>query len=269
MQTKILTDKPSIFFEPYTAKTKPRQSETDAMTKRLKSDGFKWGGQYGVVQVKKDAYYWSFIIVSQNLREGFITADGFSNTFDGALKDAQCFALERFPTGRFFMYGITDTRHRYRERHASRAKLKTGSDWRTRFPFWKDKAVIYRHEWQSGLDKVTACRIVKVTDAYVYAEPTQQLGVEPDSVPLTDCYRIDRESLERDGRARLRHAIMEVSVEGKPRPPFAEPSPDQKLAHLRKIMQRQHPDRGGNQEDFILTKEEYEAVKAKYMELKR
>ena len=261
MQTKILTDKPSIFFEPYTAKTKPRQSETDAMTKRLNSDGFKWGGEYGIVQVRKDTYYWSLLSLSQKPGKAFSTADGFSETFDGALKAAQDFALSKFPTGRYFMYRITDTRERYRERHASRAKLKTGSDWRTRFPFWKDRTVIYRHDWKSCEEHISACRIVKVTDSYLYAEPTLQLGIEPDSVPLTDCYRIDRESLERDGRARLRHTVLEFSVDGKPRASINAIDPEERLAQLRQLMQKHHPDRGGDSELFMRARDEYTAIR--------
>jgi len=65
MQTKILTDKPSIFFEPYTAKTKPKKSESEARMKRLESEGFKFGGFYGVIHVKKDTYYWGVLQLKQ------------------------------------------------------------------------------------------------------------------------------------------------------------------------------------------------------------
>lgn len=131
------------------------------------------------------------------------------------------------------------------------------NDWRQRFPFWRERTHVYRNG-------VHAVPIVAVTDCWVYV-PLDWLGdakVAPDRVTRGDCHALPRLKLEQEGRFRRRGASYSVEQSADPVPEQqSAPTTRKSAADLRRIMQREHPDKGGNVEAFIQAKRELDRLR--------
>ena len=130
------------------------------------------------------------------------------------------------------------------------------SDWRERFPFWRERTHLYRNGFH-------AVPIVAVTDCWVYV-PLDWLGdakVTPDRVARGDCQALPRLKLEQEGRFRKRGAHYSIEPPADPEPVQSAPTTRKSVADLRRIMQREHPDKGGNVEAFIRAKREFDRLR--------
>lgn len=187
---------------------------------------------------------------------------GFAETEQQAMTDAAATINEDLPTGfRFRVLGRSFAADIYAENLATRSWF--AQDWRTRFPFWAERTHLYKYSEGEG-----TLRIVAVTDksVFVYYPPfvpkEQVHTLDVQKVPRRDCITFDRETLERDGEAYHRRVFKICYVEPQQ---FAQHDHNQttrpRIEDLRRVMQKEHPDRGGDVELFRAAQEEYRQLK--------
>jgi len=146
----------------------------------------------------------------------------------------------------------------YRKQHAKRVEF--AGNGRDRFPFWADRAYLYR---PGGAKH----RIVSVTDKKVFVlrewegRPGGTL-TDDAKVARRDCYALDRMKLEQAGEVKRNigaNCIMAFYLDDPKTDMSCVTNADPiKIKELRKAMQIAHPDRGGSSEAFIHARREFE-----------
>jgi hypothetical protein len=212
-------------------------------------------------------WYWVVRLVEPPEWDDQAIGDGFAATEEAATAAARDLIVSRWPTGRVAIYQGRDATESYRERHARKTKHK---DWRTALKgtAWETRVYIYHAGW--------ALPITNVTDRFVYVlnpavpEVLKMLwagpGAQFDAGRFTrkDCLRLDRLELEAEGMTWRRGSYSAFYLErAQPRDHASEPeaNPADRIRELRAIMQREHPDKGGDRERFIAAQKELARIR--------
>ena len=212
------------------------------------------------------AWYW--VVEFFNVEDGEdVLLDGFEATKEAAEEAARQTILRRWPIRRIAIFRAKLARDTYSERHAKRTKHK---DWRTALKgtAWETRVYIYHAGW--------ALPITNVTDRFVYvlnpdAPEVQKMlwaktggQFDPGRFTRKDYLRLDRLELEAEGMTWRRGSYSAFYVErAQPRDHASEPeaNPEIRIRELRAIMQREHPDKGGDRERFITAQRELARIR--------
>ena len=223
-------------------------------------------GQWGRVKVGKDRWYWAADFWVHLIDDQQII-DGYSDTEEGAIADAAAAINCFFPEGYHVVFRANVAAGIYKKRHAKRTKFTEG--WRDKFPFWKDRAYLYTTSF-SDYDchyLVSRHLIASVTDKFVFVFEQSGYGgpdiLNPDRVTRGNCFALDRKELETEGSAYNREKFACFNVEEPHSENIASEFADN-VAHVKELrakMQKAHPDKGGDHDEFVALKKQYEAAK--------
>lgn len=222
-------------------------------------------GTFGRCKVSGGRWFW-VLVLSRNWR-----VYGFAATESQAQADAKQVVSEDYPQGVRFVFRPGEAAWRYQ---GSFAKPSTfASDWRSRFPFWAERTHLYHYDYaydEYQFERPTECTIaiVAVTEKKVFVHRLQKTQLSADDIKgirRQDCYSFDRLELETQGKAWHHKLFATYYVERDPaflnwEPPRQKMQP--RIEELRRMMQKEHPDRGGNVELFMAAQKEYKSLRA-------
>lgn len=243
---------------------------TLATLERARRLGTERSGRYGMHQSGKRVYWvaapfhdlYDALCGNQDAE----IAEGFAGSRALAFEDLSAAIRQRWPTDYVFHLAAKHASTLYRARYAKAGRFR--NDWRERFPFWRNRTVL--HEWGPGEehDFWNAVPIVAVTDKWVYVprERGSRDMVSPDRIARRDCRALPRLKLENDGNTLGRGWWQCFYVERPQQRQMSEAgqaADPARIAELRRVMQREHPDRGGDVEAFRSAQREYEALRGR------
>ena len=196
---------------------------------------------------------------------------GFAESETQAVADAHQTITEDFPAGFCFRWGsaggASDT---YADHFAK--KTWFAPNWRKRFPLWAHQTHLYHYDDSSdaltGEPREGTLRIVAVTNDSVYVYLPPFAGAEPGSnfdmqrVLTRDCIAFGREALETVGQSIHPTLSMVCYVESQLFERAAHAASVRlRVDELRRTMQKEHPDKGGDVEAFMTAQQEYKRLR--------
>jgi hypothetical protein len=237
------------------------QGERDWRNPRLIPEGRPNRGVYGVHR-SASRFYWMATTTFPPASDQW-EAEGFATDAAAATAGAVDAIRRHAPVGYVFVCRPWWAGEWFRERHAKVSRFR--ADWRERFPFWSDRVCLWVHysgEEGSGYARIP---IVAVTEKWVYIprEPQFRDAVAPGRIARRDCRALPRSALEREGRVIGGGWWESFSVDAPAPVPVIDPvvTNRARIAELRSIMQREHPDRGGDVERFRAAQREFAALR--------
>ena len=195
---------------------------------------------------------------------------GFAESERQAVASAHQAITEDFPVGFCFRWGsaagAADT---YTDHFAKKPWF--ADNWRKRFPLWAHQAHLYAYgatSHQSHDPQEETLRVVAVTQESVFVYrpsfvPTEQASnFDMQCVLTRDCIPLSREALETEGRATAPKASLVCYVESQLlRRSIHAAAIRPRVEELRRTMQKEHPDKGGDVEVFMSAQQEYKQLK--------